>query len=549
MTETSPTLPACAYVRVSTRRQAEHETSLAEQEGGIARAAASAGYEITHTYVEPGRSGMNDRRPVLQQMIADACAKPRRYAAIYVYNFSRFFRDEYEFEGYRRRLEKAGVKLISATQEIGEGPQARIFRSFLTTIDAVTSEINAEQVKVVMKGNAEAGFWNGSTPPLGYRTYVAEQRGKKDKKKLEVHPSEASLVELIFRLYLEGDGKSGPLGIDKIVKWLGAKGYLHRHQKFSTGRVHAILTRETYVGRHYYGRRDSRTAKPRPRDEWIKVSVPPIIPEEMFNRVQQRLAARNPKISPARSHSSPVLLTGIARCGHENCGGTMMLMTGKAGLYRYYTCSNRRRKGVSSCPPNNVPMQTVDDAVITALEKRLFEPSRLKELLGEMLDASSGADRERRRRLAALRTEETETNKSIRSLFMMVEAGVTAPDDPFLKERLATLKLRLSAISEEVPTLERQLGTKTGRITPEKVARFAELMRAKLRDAQDSQVRQRYVRAFVGEVEMTRDAITIRGPNRALELAMGGDLGADSKVRTFMSSWRARRDSNPRPPD
>lgn len=79
---------------------------------------------------------------------------------------------------------------------------------------------------------------------VGYRTYVAEQRGKKLKKKLEIDPSERSLVELIFRLYMEGDGPSEPLGIDLIVKWLRRRGYMHRSQHFHTGLVYAILTRE-----------------------------------------------------------------------------------------------------------------------------------------------------------------------------------------------------------------------------------------------------------------------------------------------------------------
>ena len=50
-----------------------------------------------------------------------------------------------------------------------------------------------------------------------------------------------------------------------------------------------------------------------------------------------------------------------------------------------------------------------------------------------MLDASDTADADRRKRLAVLRTEETELNQSIRALFMMVESGATASDDPFLK--------------------------------------------------------------------------------------------------------------------
>ncbi|MGN5374569.1 recombinase family protein [Sphingomonas hankookensis] len=97
-----------AHVRVSTERQAEHETSLNEQETGFARGAAERGYEIVETYVEAGRSGMTDRRPALQRMIADACAQPKKYNAVFVCNFPRFFRDEYECEGYRQQAGEGG---------------------------------------------------------------------------------------------------------------------------------------------------------------------------------------------------------------------------------------------------------------------------------------------------------------------------------------------------------------------------------------------------------------------------------------------------------
>ena len=40
----------------------------------------------------------------------------------------------------------------------------------------------------------------------------AERRGAKIKKRLEIDPVEAETVRLIYRLYLEGDGTSGPLG-------------------------------------------------------------------------------------------------------------------------------------------------------------------------------------------------------------------------------------------------------------------------------------------------------------------------------------------------
>jgi hypothetical protein len=63
-----------------------------------------------------------------------------------------------------------------------------------------------------LKENARQGFWNGSLPPIGYRVVAAEQRGAKVKKRLEIDPLHADTVRLIYRLALQGDGSSGPMG-------------------------------------------------------------------------------------------------------------------------------------------------------------------------------------------------------------------------------------------------------------------------------------------------------------------------------------------------
>ena len=547
--DSSDLLPACIYARVSTKRQAEHETSLEDQQAQLEAIAASNGFRITKTYIDAGKSGMNDRRPEFQQMIGDACSKQRPYKAVFVWNFSRFFRDEFEIEGYRRRLEKAGVELISATQNVGTGPYARMLRNLMTTNDAISSEINAAQVRTVMAANANGGFWNGSIPPLGYRTYIAARRGTKDKKKIEINPLESALVERIFDLYLMGDGVNGPMGIGRIVKYLNTRGIMNRNQVFSTSSVHAILRRETYIGRHYYNCRDSRSGEPRPRDEWITVEVPKIIPDDIFAEVQSRLTAHSPKVSAPRTHTSPVLLSGIAKCGQLGCTASMMLMTGKSGRYRYYCCADHRTKGGVNCSGNTVSMPMVDDAVMAVLEKRLFQPDRLNLLLQGMLDASNDAHAERKRRLTVLRKEESDVRGAVRALLKTVENGVLEPDDPDLKERMALHKARQASISEETAILERQLGTNTKRVTPEMVERFAAVMRKKLHDPADPLMRQHYVRAFVSEVEITRDKITVRGPRQAIEHAVAGDFEDETRVRSFVGGWRARQESNLWPQD
>ncbi|WP_246701438.1 hypothetical protein [Rhodopseudomonas sp. BR0G17] len=83
--------------------------------------------------------------------------------------------------------------------------------------DEYQSRENAKHVLRAMKENARQGFYNGSPMPLGYRTEETEKRGARVKKKLVIDPAEAETIRLIFRLYRQGDGQSGPLGVKQLT--------------------------------------------------------------------------------------------------------------------------------------------------------------------------------------------------------------------------------------------------------------------------------------------------------------------------------------------
>lgn len=63
----------------------------------------------------------------------------------------------------------------------------------------------------------------GALPPIGHRIVAAEQRGAKIKKKLEIDPLHADTVRLIYRLFLEGDGVKGPMGVKAITCYLNER--------------------------------------------------------------------------------------------------------------------------------------------------------------------------------------------------------------------------------------------------------------------------------------------------------------------------------------
>ena len=213
-------LRAALYLRVSTARQAEHDVSIPDQRKQGEAYCAARGYQLVETYVEPGASATNDRRPEFQRMIEAGTSKPAPFDMVIVHSFSRFFRDACDMEFYVRRLAKNGVKLLSITQEIGDDPIHQMMRQIMALFDEYQSKENAKHVLRAQKENARQGFWNGALPPIGYRIVASETRGAKVKKKLEIDPLHADTVRLIYRLALDGDGNSGPMGVKAIVSHL-----------------------------------------------------------------------------------------------------------------------------------------------------------------------------------------------------------------------------------------------------------------------------------------------------------------------------------------
>ena len=183
-----PTAPSAAlYLRVSTGRQAESDLSIPDQGRQLRAYCQAKGWPVAEEFVEPGNSATDDRRPAFQQMIDTATAKPPPFNVILVHSFSRFFRDQFLFEFYARKLAKNGVRIVSITQEVGDDPMGIMVRQMMNLFDEYQSRENAKHTLRAMKENARQGFWNGSHPPLGYRVITAEQRGERNSHEIEGH--------------------------------------------------------------------------------------------------------------------------------------------------------------------------------------------------------------------------------------------------------------------------------------------------------------------------------------------------------------------------
>ncbi len=487
-------------------------------------------------------------------MIDAAMEKPPTFNVIVVHSFSRFFRDQFQFEFYLRKLAKNGVKLVSITQDIGDDTMSVMMRKIMTLFDEYQSKENGKHTLRSMKENARQGFWNGARPPIGYRIVVAGQRGAKVKKKLEIDPIQAETVRMMYRMALNGVENSGPMGLKAIVSWLNENNIRTRDGgRWGLGAVHLVLTRTTYIGQHKFNYRDYRTKASKPKSEHAIMEVPPIVTEAEFRAVQRSLTARSPKMMAPMAVGGPTLLTGICFCAC--CGGAMTLRTGTSSVgreHRYYTCSTKARQGVKGCPGITVPMDRLNDAVIDHLESRLLDPKRLTLLMDQLIERRDEWVDQRRLHVADLERRATEAEAKLKRLYEAIENGVVDMSDPSLKDRIAELQAVRDQARGDADRAVSHIEKIGPEITAESLRTFAVTAKKKLRN-DDGTFARDHIRAVAQRVEViSKTEVRIRGLRSELLRTLTAASGVEAAVlgvRSFEPKWRARNDSNVRPSD
>ena len=545
------TARAALYLRVSTGRQAESDLSIPDQRRQIEGYCLSRGWEVAAEFVEPGNTATDDRRPSFQAMIEAAMTKPPTFTVIVVHSFSRFFRDQFQFEFYVRKLAKNGVRLVSITQDLGDDPMSVMMRRIMTLFDEYQSKENGKHTLRAMKENARQGFWNGARAPIGYRVVAAGERGAKIKKKLEIDPIQAETVRRIYRMALNGVDDKGPMGLKSIATWLNENGIRTRDGgRWGLGAVHMVLTRTTYIGRHRFNTRDHKTRTPKPESEHAVMDVPPIVSEAEFEAVQRSLKARSPKMMAPMAVGGPTLLTGICFCAC--CGGAMTLRTGTSGMgreYRYYTCSTKARQGATGCPGITVPMDRLNEAVVGHLEARLLEPARLEALMDQILERRDEWVNQRRQHVADLERRATEAEAKLNRLYDAIENGVIDVTDPSLKDRIAELSATRDQAKGDAERALVHIAKIGPAITPESLRAFSTSLRKKLRHGDGTFARDQ-VRAVAQRVEVvSRNEVRIRGLRSELLRTLTAASGVEAAVlgvRGFEPKWRPGTESNRR---
>lgn len=167
MSTQQKTRRAIAYIRVSTEGQAIEGVGLDAQRDRIQAWCAANDYELLAFHVDAGLSGKSlAKRPGLCAALDDACRA--RGSALVVYSLSRAARSTRDMLAIADRLDKAGVDLISLTENIDTSTAAgqMVFR-LLAVLAEFERDLIAERTRNALALKKRRGECVGEIP-FGY---------------------------------------------------------------------------------------------------------------------------------------------------------------------------------------------------------------------------------------------------------------------------------------------------------------------------------------------------------------------------------------------
>ena len=370
---------------------------------------------IIDIYIDRAFSAKTDKRPDFQRMIKDSSRK--NFDVVIVWKLDRFARNRFDSAHYKAALKKNGVKVVSATEAISKGSEGVLLETMLEGMAEYYSVELAEKVNRGMKENALKCKYNGGTLPIGY---VIDSD-----KHYQLDPITSPAVADAFQMYANG------MGMQQIADELNIRGVrTQRHNgKLDTDNVTSMLHNRKYIGEYKY------------KDVVIPGGIPAIVTQEMFDRVQERMAL-NKKAPAKHKAEDEYLLTTKLYCAKCKC-----FMVGESGtshtgeVHRYYKCvSVKEHRG---CNKKTVKKDWIENLVLNEIQKVIFD-DELLERLSDMALEKLGSEN---KVLPILQKRYSETEKAINNMLNAIEQGIITPST---KQRLEELEQQKGELSVQI---------------------------------------------------------------------------------------------------
>ncbi|MGC2457818.1 MAG: zinc ribbon domain-containing protein [Gallionellaceae bacterium] len=235
-------------------------------------------------------------------------------------------------------------------------------------------------------------------------------------------------------------------------------------------------------------------------------------------------------------------MTGPLKCGVR--GGSMTLVTGKGGKYRYYKCTSRQNQGNHACTSRNLQMEKLDGLVLEQLAERVFAKERLQAMMAELRKRIKSTKDNQQERINEINRQIKKVEERQQRLLDAIETGTIELDET-TQRRAQQHKAAREALFIELAGVRRDTSMPAVEyLKASQVDVFGKVLREKLL-ANGSPLAKSYLNILVDEIVVEEKTATIKGSYAALAETMQKiKLGNLNQVPSFIPDWRARRDSN-----
>jgi site-specific DNA recombinase len=312
-------MKAVIYIRVSTTEQASSNQSLPVQESKARGLCQQRGLHVLRLFADKGESARTDDRPQFKKMMEYCRQHRREISHVVVSDLSRLARNVLDQGQTIVALTEMGIALVSVDEpNLDDSAAGRLLKNVLGSMNQFFSDSLSEKTKDRMAAGVKQGRWLW-VAPLGYQNDTRT-------KQIVTDSERSPLVRKAFELLAEGKS------IGDVMRQVTALGLATRKGRHIPKQTFSRLIRNPF----YCGWIENNGTR-------VRGTHDPLISEEIFNTVQQRLSGK----APTQIVRDDFPLRGFVQCW--KCGNNLTagMVKGRSKSYPRYWCWTPRCRSTS----------------------------------------------------------------------------------------------------------------------------------------------------------------------------------------------------------
>ena len=443
-----------AYCRVSTEAEEQQNSYQVQIEYYTNYINSNPEWTLAGIFADEGISGTQTKNRTEFNRMIRMCKK-KKIDLVLCKSTSRFARNTVDCLDHIRLLKSLGIGVIFEKENINTlTAQSEFILSLYSSFAQAESESISKNITL---GNQMA-FKEGKVR-YNYKYLLGYKKGEDGKP--VIIPEEAEVIQLIFKLYIDGGSTH------TIAQELNNKKYPTRSKsgKWSAMHIKRILQNEKYIGdcllqKTYtidcISHKAVKNNGERPM-YYVSDCHPAIIDKNTFNIVQQEITRRNAKRSVCTNtfteqgrYNSKYALTELLICGECGTAYRRCRWTSHNRDRTVWRCINRLEHGPKYCKSPTIDEEPLHNAIVAKV---------LKSATSTVLSGTSCNE------ISQIEQRLKEIDQARNDFINLIATGTCASDS--LDDEFASLYSEEKKLSQKLISLKAQANTVSNELEDE----------------------------------------------------------------------------------